>query len=76
VLGARHAAEAVVLARRPGPSVRRIVTGVDLLHGASMVALAVLSPRYRRIATASALAAGALGLAGLLADDGCAPAGR
>jgi hypothetical protein len=60
VLGARHLAEAFVLARaRGGRQLRRIVE-IDLIHAASMLGLAVASPAMRRDALLSAASACAL----------------
>jgi hypothetical protein len=57
VLGARQLVEAVILtAERSDPPPRWPIV-VDGLHALSMVALASISPRLRRDATKSALAA-------------------
>jgi hypothetical protein len=60
VLGARHVLEAIVLA---GPSrrTRMPLLLTEATHAASMVALAAVSPRHRRMALASLLAAVTLG---------------
>jgi hypothetical protein len=60
VLGARHLAQGGLLTAHP---TRRVTIGsvvVDLLHGASMVLLATVSPRLRRPAATSACIAFAL----------------
>jgi hypothetical protein len=57
VLGVRHLAEAVLLTAYPLPTVRRVVTGVDVVHAASMCALAIGSRRYRTAAAAAAVLA-------------------
>ena len=54
VLGARHLAEAAVLADRPSPGVLFGGAAIDAIHAASMVAVARLSPTHRRPALASA----------------------
>jgi hypothetical protein len=54
VLGARHLAEAVVLARSGTTRVRATVAVVDAMHAASMVALAAVRPDQRPPALASA----------------------
>lgn len=64
VLGARHLAQGLaglVAARR---AATLLGAGVDGLHAASMVGLAVLDRRHRPGATASALVAFAFALAG------------
>ena len=64
VLGVRHLAQGLaglVTARR---AAARLGAGVDGLHAASMVGLAVLDRRHRRGAAASALTALAFALAG------------
>ena len=57
VLGARDLGQAVLAATAPPPALLRLGAGVDALHAASMVALAAVSPDYRRPAvTSSAMA--------------------
>jgi hypothetical protein len=46
VLAARHLGQAALL-RRPTPLRRRLVTAVDVTHGATAVAWAVAGPRER-----------------------------
>lgn len=60
ILGARHLAEAVVLACAHNRRPLRLITVIDLVHAASMVALAAASRRMRRDALLSAASAGAL----------------
>jgi hypothetical protein len=65
VLGARHLAQAVNSTVHPTPGTRTLSSAVDLLHAASMLGLAMVSPRLRRPAMTSAsiaivCAAGAL----------------
>jgi len=60
-LGARHLVEALILSRDRGQRPPRWPAVVDLIHGASMVALAIWRPRLRRDALVSAAAAGVLG---------------
>ena len=65
-LGGRMLVQALVEAVRPDRSVLAGGAATDAAHGASMVALAAVSPRYRRPAVISASVAGlsaALGLA-------------
>ncbi|HLI58060.1 MAG TPA: hypothetical protein VKV21_00205 [Solirubrobacteraceae bacterium] len=66
VLGARQVAEAALVG--PGASARRIRVGaaVDGIHALTMVALAGLDRRRRRLATVNALIASALALAGVV----------
>ncbi|GAB6902968.1 hypothetical protein JCM9957A_60600 [Kineosporia succinea] len=60
VLGARHVVQAVGLTVKPG-LVSTPASLIDGLHATSMVALAAISPSYRRVALVSAGVAGALG---------------
>jgi hypothetical protein len=64
VLGARHVAQAVVTLGRPTPAVLALGAGADVLHSASMVALAVLDRPRRRLGAADALIAAAFAVAG------------
>jgi hypothetical protein len=61
VLGVRQLGEAAVLWRF-GPRARAGVLATEGLHGASMLALAAVSPRHRRIALASLGMAAVLGV--------------
>jgi hypothetical protein len=63
VLGVRHLAQAAVTAVNAGPEVVTLGVVVDLLHAASMFALAALVPDLRRAELADALAATALAVA-------------
>jgi hypothetical protein len=63
LLGARMVAQAVVEVSRPDRRVLWGGAGIELAHGASMLAAAAIWPGYRRSATASA--AIAFGFAGL-----------
>jgi hypothetical protein len=65
LLGLRMLAQAAVTAALPTKAVIHAGAGVDLLHGASMVALAVGSPRYRSAAATSAVVAVGFAGAGL-----------
>lgn len=56
VLGVRHLAQGVAQASAPGLD-QRLFAGVDVLHAASMVWLAVVDERRRRPALVSAAAA-------------------
>ncbi len=60
ILGGRHVAEAALMARRPGDPPPGWAVGVDATHAASMLALALASPRLRRAALRSATMAGLL----------------
>jgi hypothetical protein len=60
VLGTRHLIESFVLARSRTPRTKRIVDALDLLHAASMLALANARPDLRRDALLSAASAGGL----------------
>ena len=67
VLGGRHLLESVLLLRYPRPAVARTVMVVDLLHAASMLALATRSETYRRPALVSAVTATTLAGLGAIA---------
>jgi hypothetical protein len=59
LLGARDLGQAVLAGSAPPPALLRIGAGIDALHAASMVGLAVVSKDYRRPAlTAAAIATG------------------
>ena len=60
ILGARHLAEAAVLARAHGGRPLRRIVDIDLIHAASMFGLAAISPAMRRDALLSAASACAL----------------
>jgi hypothetical protein len=62
VLGAREIVQAAILTARPGHGWQLGGAVVDVLHGASMLALAAASPRYRRLALGNARTAGVLAL--------------
>jgi len=53
ILGARYIVEGLGLLARPTVGARRTVRTIDLLHGASMVALALGCPGLRRAAITS-----------------------
>ena len=61
VLGVRQGLQAAAVARWPRRA-GRLGAVTDGLHAASMVALAVASPRYRRVAATSAGVAVLIGL--------------
>ncbi|MFC1413500.1 hypothetical protein ACEZCY_29665 [Streptacidiphilus sp. N1-12] len=67
VLGLRQLVQAAATVSAPTPGVLGLGTGVDLLHAASMAALAGVSRRYRGVALPETLAATALALAGTVA---------
>jgi hypothetical protein len=62
-LGARVVAQTVIMVARPDRRVFAASAIVDGLHAGSMVALAAVADRYRRVALASAAAAGLSALA-------------
>jgi hypothetical protein len=64
VLGVRHVAQAVVSLARPTPAVLALGAGADVLHSASMVALAALDRPRRRLGCTDALIAAAFAAAG------------
>ncbi len=68
ILGARHVGQALVTSHS-GPQLGRLWPAVDLLHAASMVALAVLDPRRRRVAAADAVVASLFTLGGAMAVE-------
>jgi hypothetical protein len=57
ILGARQLAEVAILARRGRSAPPRWTIAVDVVHAASMLALAACSRRYRRDALISLTAA-------------------
>jgi len=64
VLGARHLAQALITVGRPGRAALALGAEVDAVHSASMIALGLLSGRWRAAALADALLAGSLAAAG------------
>jgi hypothetical protein len=60
ILGIRQLAEAVVVGRRPSPSLLAAGAGVDLIHAATVLVLARRAPAHRRALYLNA--AGATGL--------------
>jgi hypothetical protein len=60
ILGARHVLESTLMAAEHERRPPAWMIGVDAVHAASMLLLAVLSPRLRRDALASAASASAL----------------
>jgi hypothetical protein len=64
VLGARQLLQAAVTAWRPTPVVLAAGAATDVLHAASMAALAVGDARWRGRAAADAVVAGCLAAAG------------
>ena len=68
LLGARDLLQGAVTAVRPTSAIAHGGAGVDALHLASMVALAVRAPAYRRLAVvAAAQAAASIGAGYLVA---------
>ena len=68
ILGARHLVEAAVLMRDHTHRWVLLGAGVDAVHAATMVALAVARPDERRLALTNAVTAGALAGAGVMAS--------
>ena len=64
VLGARETVQALVSSLYPQRRVLLVGAAVDATHGASMILLAAREPRLRRLAAASAAAAGLFALVG------------
>jgi hypothetical protein len=67
LLGVRHLAEAALLYRRADRRLLLAGAAVDCAHGATMLALAAISPSRRRLAVAGAASAGLFAAAGVLA---------
>jgi hypothetical protein len=70
LLGARHLAQGIVLARYRRPRVLEAAAVVDAVHCASMLGIAWGSCRSRRLAVTSAAAAALLGGSALRAASG------
>jgi hypothetical protein len=64
LLGARHLAEALLAAARPGPRTTQAGAAIDALHAISMLAWATLEPRRRRLALTAAAISSAFVAAG------------
>ncbi|HEY3976724.1 MAG TPA: hypothetical protein VGM79_05585 [Streptosporangiaceae bacterium] len=64
VLGGRHLAQAVLSAARPTPAVLALGAGTDVLHSASMMALAALDRPRRRLGLSDSLLAAAFAAGG------------
>jgi hypothetical protein len=64
VLGGRHLAQAVLSAARPTPAVLALGVAADVLHSASMIALAALDRPRRRLGLTDSLMAAAFAAAG------------
>lgn len=64
ILGARHLAQALLTAGRPARAVLALGTEVDAAHCASMIALGLLSGRWRTAAFTDAMLAGSFAAAG------------
>ncbi len=67
VLGARQLVQALASGRAPGYPVLALGVEVDLLHAASMLAVALADRRRRRSALTDALLAGSFAFGGALA---------
>lgn len=63
VLGARHVLQAAVTAWRPTPAVLAAGAATDVLHAASMAALALCDARWRGRAAADAVLASCFAIA-------------
>ena len=70
ILGGRHVVQAALSAMRPTPAVLALGAGTDVLHSASMLALAALDRPRRRLGLSDSLVAAAF------AAGGCALARR
>jgi hypothetical protein len=57
LVGLRHLVDGVALCRWRSVRLRRVVVGVDVVHGLSMVAVAMVSGRLRRAASMAAVEA-------------------
>jgi hypothetical protein len=64
VLGGRHVVQAVASAMRPAPAVLALGAGTDVLHSASMIALAALDRPRRRLGLSDSLVAAAFAAGG------------
>jgi hypothetical protein len=67
ILGARHLAQAAVSVRWPTRRILAASAATDVAHAASMIALAVLDQRRRRVAIIDALVATTFAAAGIAA---------
>lgn len=67
ILGARHLAQALATSGRPTGAVLALGAEVDAAHAASMLALGLISRRWRRAALRDALLAASLAAAGVAA---------
>jgi hypothetical protein len=65
ILGARHLAQGLLTVGRPARAVLALGAEVDAAHSASMIALGLLSRRWRIAAFTDALLAGSFGAAGV-----------
>jgi hypothetical protein len=66
VLGARHLAQALLSATRPTPALLALGAANDVLHSASMIALAAVDPPRRRLGVTDSLMAAAFAASGWL----------
>jgi hypothetical protein len=64
ILGGRHIVQAVLSATRPTPAVLAAGAATDVLHAASMIALAALDPPRRRLGLSDSLIAAAFAASG------------
>ncbi len=64
VLGARQLAQAVATQLRTTPTVLASGAAIDYLHAASLIALAIAKPQWRRAALPEAVLASCLAIAG------------
>jgi hypothetical protein len=70
LLGARHLVQAAVSALAPMPGVLAAGAGVDVLHTASMLMLAAVDRRARRVALTDAVAESLFAAAGFSSAGG------
>ena len=66
IIGLRHVIQARTLAQRRSRGWAAAGAGIDTLHALSMVALAILSDRYRRLAALDAVVASSWAVSGWL----------
>jgi hypothetical protein len=78
ILGGRHIVQAVLSAARPTPAVLAAGAGTDVLHSASMIALAALDRPRRRLGLSDSLMAAAFAAGGwaLARREAGTPVGR
>ena len=70
IIGMRHVVQALTLGKRRSRGWAAAGAGIDTLHALSMVALAILSDRYRRLAALDAAVASSWAVSGWLFGRG------